>query len=161
LVGGTGLAPARAFAHEFLRLACMHCSLHRPVGTRSAHPSQSSGLRHLRALRSVHHSSKIWYGRRDEAKRRWTYHRYGAKPRVSVWRNESIAPSRAFAHRLLAPARMLFRHVRIKWIRHGAKRRAKRHAEGVGRSPECEARVNCAPLFPIPLGYVATYALPE
>ena len=32
MVGGTGLAPARARAHEFLRLACMHSTTRRKTG---------------------------------------------------------------------------------------------------------------------------------
>ena len=32
MVGGTGFAPARAYAHEFLRLACMHSTTRRKTG---------------------------------------------------------------------------------------------------------------------------------
>jgi hypothetical protein len=38
--------------------------------------------------------------------------------RDKLVRTEGFAPSRACAHRILAPARILFRHVRIKWSIH-------------------------------------------
>lgn len=57
---------------------------------------------------------------------------------IELVRTEGVAPSWACARRLLGPARLLFRHVRK-----------------IGSGTE-----TCAPLFPIPGGRVATYALP-
>ncbi|MDF3056152.1 MAG: hypothetical protein K0R17_367 [Rariglobus sp.] len=54
MVGGTGLAPARARAHEFLRLACMHSTTRRKnwCGRRDSH-SHELALRSSRYQRDA------------------------------------------------------------------------------------------------------------
>ena len=96
MVGETGLAPAWAFAREFLRLECIRSTTrrknwcgrselhaHAPSGAavfktarstvvrraaRTAYPPLRSGLRHLRASRSVHARPPDW-SRRSELHR--------------------------------------------------------------------------------------------
>ena len=95
----------------------------------------------------------LFHARPPDGSRRPDSHRHGpSRPagfesavstfqprRDRLVRTEGVAPSRACAHRILAPARLLFRHVRRK----------------TGSGTEI-----CAPLFPIPTGCVAAYALP-
>lgn len=120
MVGGTGLAPARARAHEFLRLACMHSTTrrknwcdrgdlhaHAPGGAavfktaRSSIPHTAAlvaaaGVAPARALSPAGFESAVSADSNHAAK---------------LVQTERLALSRACAHRHLGPARMLFRHV--------------------------------------------------
>ena len=150
LVGETGFAPARASAHEFLRLACIRSTTHRKNLVRPgrlARPRAGAAQRFLGPPGLLFHARPPDWSRRPDSHRHGPSRPAGFESAVSTFqprrdrlvRTEGVAPSRACAHRILAPARLLFRHVRRK----------------TGSGTEI-----CAPLFPIPTGCVAAYALP-
>jgi hypothetical protein len=149
LVGETGFAPARASAHEFLRLACIRSTTHRKNGAAGATctPMRPGAQRFLRPPGLLFHARPRDWSRRPDSHRHGQSRPAGFESAVSTFqprrdklvRTEGIAPSWTFAHRHLAPTRLLFRHVRRK----------------TGSGTEI-----CAPLFPIPTGCVAAYALP-
>ena len=82
--------------------------------------SLRSGLRHLRASRSVHARPQRLVAAAGVAPARAEAQRVlsppcllvPTTPRRKLVRTEGIAPSWTFVHRLLGPARMLFRHIR-------------------------------------------------
>ena len=150
LVGETGFAPARASAHEFLRLACIRSTTHRKrfgAAGATCTPTRRSGAAVFKTARSTVPRTAADWSRRPESHRHGQSRPAGFESAVSTFqprrakvvRTEGVAPSRACAHRILTPARILFRHIRRK----------------TGSGTEI-----CAPLFPIPTGCVATYALP-
>ena len=102
MVGETGLAPARASAHEFLRLACMHSTTHRKIGAAGASctPTRRSGAAVFKTARSTVPRTAADWSRRPESHRHGQSRPAGFESAVSTFqprrdklvRTEGIAP---------------------------------------------------------------------
>jgi hypothetical protein len=149
LVGGTGFAPAWAYAREFLRLVCIHSTTRRGRKYQGPRDTDKGGATLLAPVTWHLALPRIWCGRRELP------FRQAQGPERS-----RRTPSGACARRLLGPARLLFvrkarpeghpalrtlrcapdcaisalrRHVRTKWIRHGELRSALPNTTGIRR----------------------------
>lgn len=128
LVGETGLAPAWAFAREFLRLVCIHSTTRRKIGAAGATCTLTrlAAQRFLRPPGLLFHArpqigrgDRSCTGTGNHAQRVLRPPCFLISPRRDkLVRTEGVAPSRACAHRILAPARILFRHIRKNWSIH-------------------------------------------
>lgn len=118
MVDGTGFAPARAFAHEFLRLACIHSTTRRKIGAAGATctPTRGEAQRFLKPLcLLVPSTAAKLVATAGVAPARTNLVQRGLSPpclqfqprREKLVRAEGVAPSWACARRLLGPARLL------------------------------------------------------
>ena len=123
MVGETGFAPAWAFAREFLRLVCIHSTTRRKnwCGRGELHAHAPEGAAVFKTARSpvprtaarIGRGGRSCTGTGNDAQRVLSPPCFLISPRRDkVMRTEGVAPSRACAHRILAPARILFRHIR-------------------------------------------------
>jgi hypothetical protein len=149
LVGETGFAPARACAHEFLRLACIRSTTHRKL----VRPGRFARPRAIQ-------SAAVFKTARSTVPRTAANGR-GGRIRTGTGHH---------AQRVLSPPCLRSNHAAINWCG-----QRESHPHGLspigssGRRVYCSATSGkktgsgtetCAPLFPIPTGCVAAYALP-
>ena len=129
VVGETGFAPAWALAREFLRLVCIHSTTRRKnwCGRGELHAQAPEGAAVFKTARSpvprtaarIGRGGRSCTGTGNHAQRVLRPPCFLISPRRDkLVRTEGVAPSRACAHRILAPARILFRHIRKNWSIH-------------------------------------------
>lgn len=93
---------------------------------RLARPRAGAAQRFLRPPGLLFHARPRDWSRRPESHRHGQSRPAGFESAVSTFqprrgklvRTEGVAPSRACAHRILAPARIRFRHIRKNWSIH-------------------------------------------
>jgi hypothetical protein len=143
LVGGTGFAPARARAHEFLRLACIHSTTHREnwCGRRDSHPHAPSGAAVFETARSTFHARPQMVAAAGVAPARTLWGQQGLSPPcllIPTTPRLNWCGQRELHPHGLAPAgssgrRVSYSATSAKWIRHGDLRSALPHTKRTRR----------------------------